>query len=36
VKLAVRKMPGSGTPAQLMADAGIDADHIVKAVKELV
>jgi transketolase len=36
VKLAVRKMPGSGTPAQLMAAAGIDADHIMKAVKGLL
>jgi transketolase len=35
VKLAVRKMPGSGTPAELLAAAGIDADHIVRAVKEL-
>jgi transketolase len=36
VKLAVRKMPGSATPAQLMAAAGIDADHIVRAVKGLL
>ena len=28
VKLAVRIMPGSGTPAELLAAAGIDADHI--------
>ena len=33
VKLAVRDMPGSGTPAELLAAAGIDADHIVKAVQ---
>jgi transketolase len=36
VKLAVRKMPGSGTPAQLMNAAGIDAEHIVAAVKGMV
>jgi transketolase len=36
VKLAVRGMPGSGTPAQLLAAAGIDAAHIVKAVKSLL
>ncbi len=33
IKLAVRDMPGSGTPAQLRAAAGIDADHIVRAVR---
>ena len=31
--LAVRHLPGSGTPAELMADAGIDADAIVAAVQ---
>jgi transketolase len=36
VKLAVRKMPGSATPAQLLAAAGIDAEHITRAVKELL
>jgi transketolase len=36
VKLAVKGMPGSATPAELMAAAGIDADAIVKAVKSLV
>jgi len=36
VKLAVRAMPGSGTPAELMAAAGIDADHIAAAARELV
>ncbi len=36
VKLAVRGMPGSGTPAELMNAAGIDAGHIVKAVKSLL
>src|SRR5260221_1742293 len=33
VKLAVRKMPGSGKPAELMDAAGISATHIVAAVK---
>ncbi len=28
VKLAVREMPGSGTPAELLSKAGIDAEHI--------
>jgi transketolase len=36
VKLAVREMPGSGTPAQMLSKAGIDAEHITRAVKELV
>lgn len=36
VKLAVRDMPGSGTPAQLMNAAGIDADHIIQAVHSLL
>jgi transketolase len=36
VKLAVRDMPGSGTPAELMHAAGIDADAIVEAVKSLL
>ena len=34
VKLAVRSMPTSGTPAQLMNEAGIDAEAIAKAVRE--
>ena len=34
--LAVREMPGSGKPAELLAAAGIDADAIAKAAKELV
>jgi transketolase len=34
VKLAVRSMPTSGTPAQLMSEAGIDAGHIAQAVRE--
>src|SRR5918992_2775408 len=34
-KLAVRAMPGSGTPAELLAAAGIDANHIVDAARDL-
>ncbi len=34
--LAVRGLPGSGTPEELMAAAGIDADAIVAAVNTLV
>jgi hypothetical protein len=29
-------MPGSGTPAELLNAAGIDAEHIVKAVRSLL
>ena len=36
VKLAVAIMPGSGKPAELLAAAGIDADHIVAAVKKML
>jgi transketolase len=36
VKLAVRAMPGSGTPEELMHAAGIDAAAIVGAVKALL
>jgi transketolase len=36
VRLAVTKMPGSGKPAELLAEAGIDAEHIVNTVKSLV
>ncbi|MGI8969097.1 MAG: transketolase [Dehalococcoidia bacterium] len=36
VKLAVHAMPGSGTPAELLHQAGIDAEAIVAAVKALV
>jgi transketolase len=36
VKLAVRIMPGSGTPDELRHEAGIDADAIVHAVRDLV
>ncbi|MCS6775522.1 MAG: transketolase [Chloroherpetonaceae bacterium] len=34
--LAVRDMPGSGKPQQMLAAAGIDAASIVKAVRALV
>jgi transketolase len=34
-KLAVRIMPGSGTPAEQLAAAGIDAQHIAAAAREL-
>jgi transketolase len=33
-KLAVREMPGSGTPEELLHEAGIDAESIVRAVRE--
>ena len=36
VNLAVQSMPGSGTPDQLLEEAGISADHIVQAVKAIV
>jgi transketolase len=36
VKLAVREMPTSGKPAQLLDAYGIDAAHIATAVKSLV
>jgi transketolase len=36
LKLAVRELPGSGTPAELRAFAGIDADHIAAAVRNLL
>ncbi|MGH9182421.1 MAG: transketolase [Acidimicrobiales bacterium] len=35
VKLAVREMPTSGTPAELLHAAGIDATSIVEAVRKL-
>jgi transketolase len=34
--LAVRDMPGSGKPAELLAAAGIDAEHIAQAARALV
>jgi transketolase len=36
VRLAVREMPGSGKPAELLAAAGIDAEHIADAARSLV
>ena len=35
IKLAVRSMPTSGTPTELLGAAGIDAGHIAQAVREL-
>jgi transketolase len=35
VKLSVRDLPGSGTPAELLHGAGIDADAIVEAARTL-
>jgi transketolase len=32
-KLAVREMPGSGSPAELLHEAGIDAEAIAAAVR---
>jgi transketolase len=34
--LAVRGLPGSGTPAELMEAAGISAGHIARAARELL
>ena len=36
VQLAVRDMPGSAKPAELLSAAGIDADHIAEAARRLV
>ena len=36
VQLAVRELAHSGKPAQLLAAAGIDADHIAEAARALV
>jgi len=36
VKLAVQGMPRSGKPAELLAEAAIDADHIAAAARALV
>ncbi len=36
VKLAVKAMPGSGKPEELLAAAGIDAEHIAEAARQLV
>ncbi|MCP3166721.1 transketolase [Myxococcus qinghaiensis] len=34
-RLAVRKLPGSGKPEELLSAAGIDAEHIVQAVLDM-
>jgi transketolase len=36
IQLAVREMPGSGKPEELLAAAGIDAEHIAAAARKLV
>ena len=36
IRLAVREMPGSGKPAELLDAAGISARHIVQAVRSLL
>jgi transketolase len=36
IKLAVREIPGSGTPEELVHEAGIDAEGIAAAARELV
>ena len=36
VQLAVREMPHSGKAAELLAEAGIDAEHIADAARQLV
>ena len=36
IHLAVREMPGSGKPAELLNAAGIDAEHIAAAARKLV
>jgi transketolase len=36
VLLAVKDMPGSGKPDELIAAAGIDAEHIAAAARKLV
>ena len=36
VKLAVTELPHSGKPAELLAAAGIDAEHIADAARRLV
>lgn len=35
VKLAVRRLPGSASPEEQLADAGIDAGHIAAAARTL-
>jgi transketolase len=36
IKLAVSAMPTSGTPAELLSAAGIDAEHIAQAVRKIL
>jgi transketolase len=36
IKLAVRIMPGSATPAEQLMQAGIDADHIAEAARSAI
>jgi transketolase len=36
IHLAVEEMPTSGKPEELLAAAGIDAEHIAAAAKKLV
>ena len=36
VKLAVRSMPGSGAPTEMLAAAGIDAYHIAEAARRVL
>jgi transketolase len=36
VRLAVRELPTSGKPAELLSAAGIDAEHIAQAARSLV
>ncbi len=36
VKLAVTHLPGSGQPDELLADCGIDSEHIAQAARRLV
>ena len=36
IQLAVRELPGSGKPEELLAAAGIDAEHIAAAARRLV
>jgi transketolase len=36
VRLAVRELPGSGKPPELLAAAGIDAEHIADAARTLI
>jgi transketolase len=35
-RLAVREMPGSGKPEELLSWAGIDAEHIAEAARRLL